>query len=216
MTDIVSIVAGGWSFAAVNQAKVPGAVIAVNGAAEHLRCPIIDSVVTMDRLFFEYYWSLMLDFDTSSAMEPDIWVRNHASKRMDQDLMARAQEEGWLHVFRNDNSGKALMSRDPDVLNGSNSGTCALNLAYQMAPKKLYLFGFDFCLSPQGVAHWYKVYSWARPAGAGASRLAKWAKEFKLFAAQFKEAGIEVINVSEASKITCWPRVSAAELGFAK
>jgi hypothetical protein len=214
--NLVSVVAGGWSFGVVDHKKIPGVIVAVNGAAEHLRCPIIDDVVTMDRLFFEYYWSLMLDFDTASAMEPDIWVRNHAAKRMDRDLLNRAQDEGWLHVFRNDNSGRATMSDDPDVLNGSNSGMCALNLAYQMKPKRLYLFGFDMCLSPRGEAYWYKHYFWARPSGAGASQLAKWANEFTRVAAQFRDAGIEVINVSPASKIKCWPRVSAQDLGFAR
>jgi hypothetical protein len=52
------------------------------------------------------------------------------------------------------------------VLNGTHSGFCALNLAYQMRPQRLVLVGFDMGKGPGGEAHWWPDYPWAKPGGA--------------------------------------------------
>jgi hypothetical protein len=55
------------------------------------------------------------------------------------------------------------------VLNGTNSGLCGFNLAYQMRPKQILLFGFDMKRGPNGEAHWFPDYPWAKPGGATTS-----------------------------------------------
>lgn len=214
--DTVSIVAGGWSVAEVRHGRIPGYVIAVNGAAEHLR-RAVDEVVTMDRLWFEHYWPLAYKMRSVGAAEPTIHVRNHACKRFTRSAeFKHAVDEGWVRVFENSNRPGTPMTRDTGWLHGTNSGAVAINRAYMLLPKRLYLFGFDMRLSKSGEAYWYKPYPWAlSKQGSGTTRYARWADEFALFAKQLREAGVSVVNVSRHSMITCWPRVSARELGFA-
>jgi hypothetical protein len=53
----ISIVGGGWSMLDVNQARIPGEIIAVNDSAFYLkRKP--NYIVSMDRLWTEHRWSM--------------------------------------------------------------------------------------------------------------------------------------------------------------
>jgi hypothetical protein len=211
---IVSIIAGGHSFADVDPAKVPGKVIVVNGAATHLVGRKFDHVVTMDRLWAEDFWPWAKAAHTSAS--PAEWlfhVRNHAIK----NVPAWARAYNWVRIFECDNRGNNPMSRDTGWLNGNHSGRGAMNLAYQICPEKLYLFGFDMCLDKMGRSYWYQPYKWVRPSGGtGVTRLRQWAEEMAHVAPQFAAAGIEVINVSRHSIIQCFRKVSPRELGVSR
>jgi len=214
--SIISLVAGGWSFDQIDQAKLPGKIVAINGAAMHLTR--VDEIVTMDRLFIEWVWDGLKEHqaDPSRSLIP-VYARNHAVKRLPRAEVNTAVSQNWLHVFTNNNKGKVPMSETPGTLNGSNSGACGLNRVYQDRPRQLYLFGFDMCLSKSGEAYWYKPYPWSKnKSGAGASRLRLWATEFEQCARQFAKAGIEVLNVSEHSAITAFKKISPAALGIEK
>jgi len=216
MTDIISIIGGGWSFGLVDQAKLPGKIIAINGAAQHLKR--VDEIVTMDRLFIEWIWDGLKQHhaDPSRLLLP-VYARNHAVKRLPRAEVIAAERQNWMHVFTNNNKGGVPMSEVPGILNGSHSGACGLNRVYQARPSQLYLFGFDMCLSKSGEAYFYPPYPWLKnKAGAGASRLRLWASEFEQCARQFAKAGIEVLNVSEHSAITAFKKISPKKLGVAK
>lgn len=84
----------------------------------------------------------------------------------------------------------------PGRLNGRSSGHCALNLALQIKPKKLFLFGYDFT----GKAYWYGPYPWSKKADS--TRIdGNWIKAAERGIEQLKAAGIEVYIVGE-TKIT--------------
>jgi hypothetical protein len=211
-TDAVSIVAGGHSFREVDHSKLPGSVIAVNGAAEHLRCKYAE-VMTMDRLWLEHFWPKVMIHDASWIMH----ARDHALKHVPRSDIAYVATMEWLLVFRNHNSGDYPMSREPGVLNGSNSGACAINRAFQIWPRDLYLFGFDMCKDKRGNSYWYPPYPWVpKTGGTGADRLRRWAHEFDAMAAQLTAAGIRVTNVSSHSIIKSFRRVTPRELGVAR
>lgn len=86
------------------------------------------------------------------------------------------------------------------------SGYAALNIAYLMRPKYIGLIGFDYDGSGK---HWFdnetkrknKSETWDQ-----------WAASFDSTVPQLQAAGIEVINYSDHSKITAFPRHPHAAL----
>jgi hypothetical protein len=200
VSEVVSIIGGGWSFREVDHSKIPGLIIAVNDGLVYLeRRP--DCVLSMDRVWTEQRWE---QIKTACAQT---YIRRNVLKNVRPD-----PSWTWFHQFENNNDGRAL-SPDDTVLNGANSGACAVNLAYCLRPKHLYLFGFDMCLSPDGKSHWYPQYSWAKKQGSGYNA---WPHDFNLYAQQFKAAGVHVVNVSKYSRIIAFPKVSARELGVGR
>jgi hypothetical protein len=132
--EIVSIVAGGWSVGAVDLARIPGTIIGINDAALHL--PRCDIAVSMDRLWTEYRYEAL------RAMMKPAHIRRSA-------LQKRPDKWPWLNSFECDHTTAGL-SDQRGVLNGTNSGHCGFNLAYQMRPKQILLFGFDMKRGPNG------------------------------------------------------------------
>lgn len=105
------------------------------------------------------------------------------------------------------------MSNRPAYFNGTSSGMCALNLAWQMffsEPKDekhiLYLFGFDCNRSPDGRAYWHEPYPWAPKGATSSGKYRQWAAEYGDVARQFAAAGIQVFNMSATSAITAFAR----------
>jgi len=96
--------------------------------------------------------------------------------------------ETWPGLTIFTGGGKQPFSDIPGVLNGSNTGLCAFNLAYQMRPKKIYLFGFD--CSENG--YWYENVNY-RP-----NFPQSWIQEFVDAKALLDKANIEVFIIGES------------------
>jgi hypothetical protein len=87
-----------------------------------------------------------------------------------------------------------------------------LNLAWQMQPSCVYLLGFDMCRDAKGRASWHPPYPWTAPTGATSNgKYRTWAKQFEQAARRFRSIGCDVWNVSPASAITAFPKMTAAE-----
>lgn len=184
MSAEISILAGGWSARQFDLARLPGVVIGVNEGCIQARA---DIGLTMDRLWAEQRVRL------AKEKGIQIWIRRSAMKNIGPSPKIR--------VFDNDHIS-TVMTDEHMRLNGTSSGMCALNLAYQLRPDRVYLFGFDCNRSPEGLAYWHAPHPWAKPVGAtGAARYAVWAAEFALIAPQMAMVGIEVLNMSETSAI---------------
>lgn len=203
--DVVSVVGGGFSFREVAHDKVPGYVIAANDAAILLQRPV-DEIVSMDRLWTEHRWLEMQErrvtaYLRRSALKNVVW-----------------EGEEWVRQFECDNESVVFEPDDAGRLNGTNSGTCAINRAYQHRPRRMFLFGFDMCRAPDGNAYWYAPYPWAAKTKGNtkAGTYQTWAAEFNRIALQFAEIGCEVINVSAHSKITAFQKFSPTQLGMGK
>jgi hypothetical protein len=170
----VTVVAGGWSASRFDLSKLPGTVIGVNDAG--LLVPHVDIIVSMDRLWAEHR------FDRLRGLRKPTWLRRRTLMNIDL--------EGCTFVtpFENDHTSTVL-SEVPGTLNGTHSGFCALNLAYQLKPCELYLVGFDMQRGPKGEAHWFPPYPWSATS-TGAARLAVWAGQFEGAALQLHAAGI--------------------------
>lgn len=198
--ETVSVVGGGWSLgklSAKERDRIPGFRIGVNDAACFLKC---DRAISMDRLWAEGRIVKLI------AMGKPTWLRAGTTRNCEAQL-AHVADRSWLHIFECDHTSTEL-STDEGRLNGTNSGACALNMAFQLKPSRVILWGFDMGRSAAGEAYWYPPYPWARPTGGtGNGRYKEWAQQFAPAAAAFKAAGIEVINASPDSNIPLFPKI---------
>lgn len=203
MYDTVSIVSGGYSASQVDLTSAPGFVIGVNNAALHLER--IDAAITMDRRWSEAHWPFFVE----KAGAIKVWMRPNNVMRLKR---LPEWKPDWVTVYQCDNKSH-LMSDVPGQLNGTNSGGVALNLAYSLRPKTLYLFGFDYCPGPRREMHWFARGETGRvgdyPIHTG--RYAGWARQFNDVAPQFRQRGIDVVNVSASSIVTAFRKITPKE-----
>lgn len=186
---MVTVLAGGWS-AKPYLDRLPGLVIGVNDAALRVRC---DMAVSMDRLWTEHRWEEIV-----ATAKPA-----HIRRAALQNISARPD---WLSVFECDHTSTKL-SDTPGRLNGTHSGLCALNLAYQLRPERVVLAGFDMGKGPTGEAHWYPPYPWAPQGATSTGKFKAWASQFETAARQCSAAGVAV-EIWGASAIPAFQRVA--------
>ena len=103
----------------------------------------------------------------------------------------------WVHSV--DRPG---LSSDPSLIHqGGNSGYQALNLAVLLGAARILLLGYDM----GGRGHWHGNH----PPGLRnppESQLSEWAGQFHAAAADLDRLGIECINCSRETALTCFPR----------
>ena len=193
---IVSVLGGGWSARGYDVTRLPGETIGINDAGLLARTQYI---VSMDRLWVENRWDEL--FRRGMANEFSIaYLRRSALKNI-------TVRPTFLSPFDCDHTSVDFSPRGTSRLNGTNSGACGINLAANLKPKRILLFGFDMNRSPKGEAYFYPPYPWAKPQGATSKgRYTEWAAEFARIAEQFKARGVEVINCSLTSAITAFPK----------
>jgi len=96
------------------------------------------------------------------------------------------------------------MSNDPNVIHqGANSGFQVWNLLMLMGVRRMVLLGFDMSVE-QGL-HWHGPH----PAGLNnpdPDLCLKWRAKAHTAAADLCRAGVEVVNCSRATALTCFPR----------
>lgn len=176
--ETVIVLGGGKSAAShdLQNLKSLGYVIGVNDAGLHAP---VDCVVTMDRTWFENRWRRVKELGLP------LYAREQAVENV---------PERWdgLNIFENDRHSNRMVM-DSHVLNGVNSGYCALNLAYKMKPKQVMILGFD-CAN---TGYWYPAYEWTKwekPRGiTSAWAYERWADALVEVKSQFLKAGIEWI-----------------------
>lgn len=184
--DTISIIAGGSSVKHVDRSKLPGLIIGVNDSFIHTRC---DVCVSMDRLWTENRWTAILH-----EAKPT-YIRINAMQNI-------SDRPPFLSTFTCDNKS-VVLSEMWDHINGTNSASCALNVAYLARPISIYLFGFDMI-----GGYWYPEYSWAGKKKRG---VLAWAKHFDTAKKQFRAVGIEVINVSHVTQIESFRKMTPKE-----
>lgn len=196
----MSVVAGGWSVQHAWLTRLPGHVLAVNDAG--VWAPS-DEIVSMDRLWAENRWTWL-----KAHAPTKVWLRASTLKNI-------PDRPEWLIPFANDHLAADFCEEPAGaaMLNGTNSGLCALNRAYQLRPRKVIMWGFDMNRSPKGRAYFFPDYEWAKPGGAtSGGKYAAWAAEFAIAARQFAAAGMEVVNASPTSAITAFEKIKPEEL----
>lgn len=195
------VIGGGWSLHTdadrLSDLISYGHVIGVNDAAIHAS---VHEAITMDRLWFENRWPILRDLRIQQT-----WVR----KKCDCNV-ERKDPEGLDNWRTFEHFNKPMPSEKVGELHGGNSGTCAINLAFQQMDKgdSLYLLGFDMCKGPKNEPYWYPPYPWANPEGATKpGHFASWVSDLRGFANYALARGFNVYNVSMRSRIDYWPKL---------
>lgn len=204
-SENIIIIGGGPSVLDYDVAKIisRGLVIGVNDAAIHAD---VDVAVSMDRLWFENRYDMLLEKETPS------YIRRSAA----QNILPKYLEHFYL--FDCDHTSNRMTETDK-ILNGTNSGMCAINLAYAWKPKNIWLFGFDMKRDSQGRAYWYPPYPWVKSdnGATGNKKYHDWSEQFDRIFMQCADAGIKLINVNEQSAIRGIPKISFEDfLRFSK
>lgn len=195
MRDVI-VLAGGASVMQYNLRDLEhrGYLIAVNDAAIYTKCHV---AFTMDRLWLEGRQRLLKVLNP-----PEVWYRKGTPRNFEPPST-------W-NAFVHDEGYPTLMTKQHGRLNGSNSGTCALNRAFQLRPERVFLLGFDMQRGPKNEKHWYPDYPWAAGEKSGTRRgtYNEWAQEFADIAMQFSRENIEVFNVNHRSLIEAFRTIS--------
>lgn len=207
----VTIVAGGWSAANVPVDRLAGRIIAVNEAAALL--PVWHHAVSMDRLWAESRLHLVLLRSMEDSPHGEVWIRRNALQNFKPESL-----EVWrnLHPFEcrhdSDEFSPVLRTGGKVYINGRSSGACALNLAWHLKPRRLFLVGYDMNRSPRGDAYWHPPYPWSsRQGGTSNGKYAAWARGIAHARGRFDEIGTAVFNVSPSSAIAAFRKITPAE-----
>jgi hypothetical protein len=109
-------------------------------------------------------------------------------------------------------NGKGL-SLDPlRIHQGANSGYQTLNLSIFLAgPGRRILLGFDMKPAANGRLHHHGDHT-GRLSNPNAGSLKKWAERFAETLPDLQRAGVEVINCSRDTALTCFPRAELSEV----
>jgi hypothetical protein len=202
--DIV-VIAGGWSVSQYDRVKLEyrihkgQAVIGVNDSA--LLISGCTHALSMDRLWTEGRWGRVEKIFPHQS----VYIRKGVAKNFTLPP----------EVNQFENSIDTTMTTERGRLNGSNSGTCAVNLALQLALcqniYRVFLLGFDMQDGPDGQKHWYPPYPW-RPQGATKKgNFSAWAKEFKDIKDKFEQHQVRLINVNHRTQIKDVPCITFEE-----
>lgn len=116
-----------------------------------------------------------------------------------QSAVAREQYElNWVILTQ-----EPGLSDDPQTIHsGGHSGYQAMNLAYLMGAKRILLLGYD-CQRTEGKDHWFGSHIGGLTT---AMDVKDWAKAYDSTVDQLRLNGVDVINCSRDSAITCFPR----------
>lgn len=118
-------------------------------------------------------------------------------------------DDARVFMLRNAHHGKTDqahgLSTDPAVLaDGRNSGYQAINLAALAGAARIVLLGYDSKPGPDGKAHWFGQH----PIPTHEATIRGFKTHYKQLVAPLKALGVEVVNCSPGSAITCFPKES--------
>lgn len=85
---------------------------------------------------------------------------------------------------------------------GKNSGHGAIALAAKFGARRIILLGYD-CQYTDGKRHWFGDH---KKGMANATKLPNWPAGFNRLALQLKKQGVEVINCTRETALTCFKR----------
>lgn len=159
-------------------------------------------------------WQLVPWADVMYAGDSGWWDRYGADaadfqgERWTRDEMAALKYR--LHLVRK-REGKGLCRERGFVHTGGNSGFQAVNLAWHFGARRIVLLGFDMHRKNGG--HWHGEHhdTRGRPMlSAPSTHITIWRNEFDAMAFDLRAEKVEVLNATEGSALTCFPKVDLA------
>jgi hypothetical protein len=126
-------------------------------------------------------------------------AKDFKGRKFTQDLEA-AQKYGLHYIESVDEDG---LSRDRGYIHkGSNSGIQAINLACHFGAATIVLLGFDM-QATGGKSHWHGRHPNEQ---CDYGPWHKWLRKFDRVALDAKAMGVEIINCTRETALTCFPR----------
>jgi hypothetical protein len=102
-----------------------------------------------------------------------------------------------------ENRGLNGLESDPAGLrHGKNSGYQAIGLAVHLGAARIVLLGYDLQLGPAGEKRWHAPHK----DKAADAAFDKWLPQFATLVEPLRERGIEIVNCSRRTALTCFPR----------
>lgn len=95
-----------------------------------------------------------------------------------------------------------------EINHGMNSGYQAINLAYHFGVSRIILLGYDM-QHTEGKRHWFGDHPKSL---TNADGIHNWVKGFSLLAKDLEREGVEVINCSPTTALTCFKRAEIESL----
>ena len=203
----IAVVASGPSLDADQAATITAAqaagrcrVIVVNETWQQI--PAADVLYAADAA----WWSLRIG-DVRAGFSGELWTQQEGLVRL-----AGGKREPWedaaprlgVNVIRS--VAGAGVHPDPDaVYRGGNSGHQAICLARLFGARRIVLAGFDMQRTA-GRSHWHGDH-----VGLANGNPASFVPHFEKLAPELAAEGIECINASRATALTCFPRATLAD-----
>lgn len=191
--DTIVCVASGsidMSDIALLRERAPGRIVAVNDAYTLFDTGQPVTVYATDYPWIQYHWDrVQSKFGSGFTICP-----------------VAAKEFGWnlLPCVDVHQAGEGLSNVAGAIVCGGSSGYAGLHYAIDLAPKRVFLLGYEY----GGNGHFFGKHPDHLSAQSDWTAMLK---PFPALAAQVQERGIEIINCSSDSAITCFKRMPLAE-----
>lgn len=145
--------------------------------------------------------------DLLYAADSTWWQEHHAKTSGFLGMKVCAEQTPFPDVLWIRESGREGFDPNPAAIrSGGNSGYGAIHIAAHLGCKRILLFGFDM----RG-GHWHPKHK--RPLREhGEGIFARWIPRFATLAPELAKRGIEVVNCTPGSALTCFPMEGARAL----
>lgn len=158
-------------------------VIAVNDA--YTLFPTADVLYACDLKWWDWHHR-----ETSDFAGLKITIDAEAASRFPDLILMKGEAETGLSIT-------------PGILHqGQNSGYQALNLATLLGANRVILIGYDMKFADNGCSHWFGDH----PDKIRTGSYEPWMMNFSTAASHAKLLGIDVINASRETAMTCFKR----------
>ena len=170
-------------------------VIAIND--NYLLAPWADVLYACDPI----WWMWHNERSELKAFKGQKWTQRESWESSDKAAIEKNHALNWI-----DSKCEMGLSTDPAYIHqGSNSGIQAINLAYHFGARRIVLLGFDM-METGGKAHWFGEHP-----NRSHPKFSNLLKFYNHVAEQAPKIGLEIINATRETALTCFPRKSLAE-----
>lgn len=116
-----------------------------------------------------------------------------------------------LNKIQIDRSSDAMLTETPGLVgSGGNSGYQALNLVTQFGATGILLIGYDM-RSTGNSPHWYGRNDWPGANNPIDDNYRRWSRAFEGSAQTLRDLGVDVVNASSNTALTCFRRAGIEE-----
>lgn len=171
-------------------------VIAIND--NYLLAPWADYMYACDPI----WWMWHKEREELKAFKGQKWTQRESWEPSEKTEVERLHKLNWV-----DSKCEMGLSTDPAYIHqGSNSGIQAINLAYHFGARSIVLLGFDM-QETNGKAHWFGEHP-----NNSHPKFSNLMKFYKHVADQAPALGLEIINATRETALTCFKREKLADI----